>query len=83
MLNYSFLAVEELRRGSLPGVAAAIAINRIAEKYPSFVGGIVVVNREGTYGAACHGLKNFPYTVSNKVLGQATVKTVDCINTEL
>ncbi|KMQ94247.1 n-beta-n-acetylglucosaminyl-l-asparaginase [Lasius niger] len=49
----SFLAVEEMRRGSTPIVAARTAINRIIQHYPTFFGAIIVLNNKGEFGAAC------------------------------
>ncbi|CAI5533205.1 unnamed protein product [Closterium sp. Naga37s-1] len=40
-----FLAVELMRMGSTPASAAEAAISRIRAKFPTFVGGLVAVNR--------------------------------------
>lgn len=74
----SFLAVEELRRGSTPSQAAWTAINRIKEYYPSFFGGIIVVNKQGEYGAACNGMDSFPFSVASQANEKVTVKRVTC-----
>lgn len=75
----SLLAVEGLRQGLSPMLAGEAALARIAKHYPDFVGGIVVATKDGEYGAACHGITQFPYSVAEgssetKVL----VKTVNC-----
>lgn len=75
----SYLAVEEMRRGSSPSYAGELAIRRIVTYYPDFVGAIVVLKKDGEYGAACHGLQSFQFSVCNSQLGQVTVQTVPCV----
>ncbi|RZC10215.1 N(4)-(Beta-N-acetylglucosaminyl)-L-asparaginase, partial [Asbolus verrucosus] len=65
----SFLAVEEMRRGTSPTKAAEIAIKRIKQKYPSFFGGVLASTNKGEYGAACSGMDTFPFSVASKELG--------------
>ncbi|XP_023014191.1 N(4)-(Beta-N-acetylglucosaminyl)-L-asparaginase [Leptinotarsa decemlineata] len=72
----SFLAVEKMREGASPSKAASIAISRIAEKYPSFFGGIIVVDKKGNIGAACNGMDTFPFTLANEKYPQSIVKYV-------
>ncbi|KAL3266558.1 hypothetical protein HHI36_010724 [Cryptolaemus montrouzieri] len=74
----SFLAVEEMRRGSSPTKAAQIAISRITQKFPNFSGGVVVMSRDGGYGAACNGMDLFPYCIANKENENVTIKFVKC-----
>lgn len=74
----SFLAVEEIRRGSPPEAAAQVAIRRIAKYYPDFFGAVVAVNKDGGYGAACNGMEVFPYIVANDQLKIATLKVHNC-----
>ena len=74
----SLLAVEDLRRGVSPNEAGANAMRRIAQYYPAFQGGIVVVKIDGTYGAACHGMEQFPYSVYTAQNGNV-VETVNCL----
>ncbi|KAG8222341.1 hypothetical protein J437_LFUL001327 [Ladona fulva] len=76
----SFLAVEEMRKGFQPDIAGQYAMRRIAKFYPKFMGGIVVVNKDGQYGAACHGLSKFHYSVGSEDLGGVKVLTTPCIN---
>ncbi|XP_049764825.1 N(4)-(Beta-N-acetylglucosaminyl)-L-asparaginase-like [Schistocerca cancellata] len=76
----SFLAVELLRNGSSPSEAGAVAIRRIGSYYPEFKGGIVVVRNNGEYGAACHGLDFFPFSVRNLYLSEVTVQNVSCVS---
>lgn len=76
----SFHAVENMRRGMTPSQAAEEAIHRIAAKYPSFSGAVIVVKINGDFGAACHGIKEFPFSVSNSIYGDTVVKTVSCLS---
>jgi len=74
----TYQAVENMRRGMTPDDAAKEALHRIVRRHPSFEGAIATANRLGQFGAACHGFKNFPYSVWNPDLGKVTVKYVDC-----
>lgn len=76
---YSFLAVEEMRRGATPVEAAKTAIHRIAEHYPHFTGGVIALNKYGQFGAACNGIPSFPFYVSNLEFGEPRLHTVSCI----
>lgn len=68
-----------MRDGSRPSVAAEIAIKRIVDKYPNFMGAVIAVNVNGEYGAACNGIDEFPFSVAdNKGL---IINTVKCIGT--
>lgn len=69
----SFLAVEEMRRGASPTAAAETAVSRIAEHYPHFMGAVVALAKDGRYGAACHGIHQFPFVVHD--LTQDTCRT--------
>uniref|UniRef100_A0A1B6KE62 N(4)-(beta-N-acetylglucosaminyl)-L-asparaginase n=1 Tax=Graphocephala atropunctata TaxID=36148 RepID=A0A1B6KE62_9HEMI len=75
----SFLAVEEMRRGSSPEDAAKTAISRIAQYYPTFSGAIIAVNIRGEYAASCHGLDNFPYSVHSPLHPSGVVLRVPCV----
>uniref|UniRef100_A0A1Q3F673 N(4)-(beta-N-acetylglucosaminyl)-L-asparaginase n=1 Tax=Culex tarsalis TaxID=7177 RepID=A0A1Q3F673_CULTA len=75
----SLLAVEGLRRGLNPTQAGETALARIAVHYPNFVGGIVVASSDGQYGAACHGMEEFPYSVAEgSKETEVVVKKVKC-----
>ncbi|XP_053680374.1 N(4)-(Beta-N-acetylglucosaminyl)-L-asparaginase [Anopheles nili] len=76
----SLLAVESMRAGLTPTVAGQRAIDRIAKYYPSFSGGIVVASKDGQYGAACHGMEEFPFSVvdGTKTNGEVLVEKVKC-----
>jgi isoaspartyl peptidase/L-asparaginase-like protein (Ntn-hydrolase superfamily) len=74
----SFLAVEYLRTGSTPEVAGQRALIRIGKFYPKYVGAIVVVDKDGNYGAACHGIDFFPYSVFHPRTKTVSVNKVKC-----
>lgn len=69
-----------MRRGASPTEAARIAINRIAVHYPDFMGAVVALKIDGTYGAACHGLGDepFPYVVQDITMEKYKIETVNC-----
>ncbi|XP_032672100.1 N(4)-(Beta-N-acetylglucosaminyl)-L-asparaginase-like isoform X2 [Odontomachus brunneus] len=75
----SFLAVEAMRYGATPTVAARAAINRIAQHYPAFFGGVIALNKNGEYGAACNGMALFPYYIANPTSGPKLL-SVECSN---
>lgn len=75
----SFLAVEFLRNGATPDVAGEKALMRVAQHYPLFVGGIVVVDKDGNYGAACHGMDSFPFSVFSPQTNKAVIEKRDCL----
>lgn len=75
---FSFLAVEELRRGATPTEAAQTAIKRIAQKYPDFFGAILVSTNKGEFGAACNGMVSFPFAVASADLGGVVLENVTC-----
>ncbi|XP_055532821.1 N(4)-(Beta-N-acetylglucosaminyl)-L-asparaginase [Wyeomyia smithii] len=76
----SLLAVEGMRQGLTPAEAGEAALARISQHYPNFMGGIVVANQKGEYGAACRGIAEFPFSVAEGIAAetQVTVQTVKC-----
>lgn len=68
-----------MRRGATPSEAAETAISRIASHYPSFSGAVVALTKDGKYGAACHGMKLFPYVVYDKTQDFYKIVNVDCM----
>lgn len=78
MFCFSFLAVEEMRRGASPHQAAKTAIDRITAHYPTFMGAVVALTKDGQHGASCHGIEKFPYVVQNKMQNSYTIIQVDC-----
>ncbi|XP_017837906.1 putative N(4)-(beta-N-acetylglucosaminyl)-L-asparaginase GA14866 [Drosophila busckii] len=77
----TLLAVEAMRNGKSPAEAAEVGIRRILKHYKEFSGAVIAVNRLGQYAAACHGMREFPFVVSNPT--QAIhVETVKCLPPE-
>lgn len=64
-----------------PHDAGETALRRIVPHYPDFVGAVIVANVKGDYGAACHGMTNFPYSVYTKSTGNV-VKRVECFSVD-
>jgi len=75
----SLLAVEAMRRGATPAEAAQEVIFRIAKKHSNFVGAVVALNKEGQFGAACHGIETFPFAVANLDTGDTQMREVACV----
>ncbi|XP_016564953.1 probable isoaspartyl peptidase/L-asparaginase 3 isoform X2 [Capsicum annuum] len=71
----SYQAVENMRLGMEPEVAAKDAISRIVRKYPGFIGALFAVNRSGIHAGACHGW-TFQYSVRNPAMNDVEVFTV-------
>lgn len=75
----SMLAVEFMRNGMSPDEAGRKALERISQHYPKFVGGIVTVDKNGNYGAACHGIDSFPFSVYHPRLNYVKVEKRKCM----
>ncbi|KAI9921509.1 hypothetical protein PsorP6_000526 [Peronosclerospora sorghi] len=58
----SFVAVQEMKKGTHPRKACEHALSKIAAVYPKFKGGMVCLNRLGEYGGAGYGWE-FAYSV--------------------
>lgn len=52
---------------------------RILEKRMDFIGALIAVNKHGEYGAACHGIPLFHYSLRTRNFVQARVLSVKCI----
>uniref|UniRef100_A0A131Y1T6 N(4)-(beta-N-acetylglucosaminyl)-L-asparaginase n=1 Tax=Ixodes ricinus TaxID=34613 RepID=A0A131Y1T6_IXORI len=76
----SYQAVESMRHGVDPTSACRDALHRIVRHHPQFVGALVAVNIDGTYGAACHGIESFPFSVASPSHGTAVVERIKCTN---
>ncbi|KAJ8688290.1 hypothetical protein QAD02_024085 [Eretmocerus hayati] len=74
----SFLAVELMRHGYEPKVAADVAVKRITKHYPNFFGAVVALRKDGVFGAACNGMDKFPFYASNLELGEPTLYQISC-----
>ncbi|KAK3026435.1 hypothetical protein RJ639_041447 [Escallonia herrerae] len=70
-----YQAVESMRMGMEPKQAARDAIQRIARKYPGFVGAVFAVNKNGVHAGACHGW-TFQYSVRRPGMEDVEVFTV-------
>jgi N4-(beta-N-acetylglucosaminyl)-L-asparaginase len=68
-----------MRRGASPTEAARIAIKRIADYYPNFMGAVVALRKDGLHGAACNGISSFHYVVHDKSEDTYQIKEVPCI----
>lgn len=75
----ALVAVEGMRAGRSPRKAAEIAIYRVAQYYPDFMGAVVALNMQGEYGAACHGIDHFPYSVASAETNAVEIKTTPCL----
>ncbi len=71
--------MEFLRANVTPRAAGEMALRRIVPHYPSFVGAVIVANKNGDYGAACHGMVDFPYSVYTALRGNV-VERVKCFS---
>jgi len=78
----SFLAVEEMRRGKSPAEAAEVAVKRVIDHYPYTMGAVIAANKNGEFGAACSGMKNFTFCASNQILGGPNLITIPCLDHE-
>lgn len=74
----SFLAVELLRNGLTPQEAAERVIDRIQEFYPRNFAAIVVVDKNGNFGAACQVFTQFPISIYYPGLEEVNVETTVC-----
>uniref|UniRef100_A0A336MN77 N(4)-(beta-N-acetylglucosaminyl)-L-asparaginase n=1 Tax=Culicoides sonorensis TaxID=179676 RepID=A0A336MN77_CULSO len=74
----SFLAVELMRQGHTPKEAGKIALSRITKHYSEFMGAIVVADKNGNYGAACHGIDEFPFSVYNLASNHVQLIKIGC-----
>lgn len=78
----SFVAIEYLRIGYTPKKSAQLAIERIQQFHPKFFGGIIVMNANGEYAAACNGMDNFPFSIGSED-GGVRIESVPCHTTNL
>lgn len=86
MLRFSpsILCVERMKMGDSPNQAAEYAIRRIKTYYPTFSGAVIAVRtRDELAGAACAGMKNFPYAVRMEKDDVSELRYVDCVDDEV
>lgn len=74
----SFLAVELLRNGLSPQESAENVIDRIQEYYPRSIAAILVVDKNGNYGAACQIFDDFPISIFYPGLNETKIETIEC-----
>ncbi|KAK7503830.1 hypothetical protein BaRGS_00004953 [Batillaria attramentaria] len=74
----SFQAVSLLGQGVPPMDAAALSLKPISKHYPTFVGALIVADVHGKFGAACHGISEFHYSVRSPSTGAVQVMSVKC-----
>ncbi|KAM3172726.1 hypothetical protein ACTXT7_013948 [Hymenolepis weldensis] len=60
----SFKAVELMRAGKRPSDACTISLKTVRQK-GIWYGGLIALNADGQYGAACVGFKKFAFVVQN------------------
>lgn len=70
-----------MRQGASPAKAANIALSRIAQKYPTFFGAVIAVDKKGNVGASCNGMEKFTYIMADDRYTEPVVKYVlNCTN---
>lgn len=67
-----------MKFGYNPKEAGELAIKSIVQYYPEFSGAIIVVDKYGHYGAACHGFEKFPYSIANSNFDEVLVLYAEC-----
>jgi len=75
----SYNAVQLMRQGAAPDEACLDGIKRIARFYPNFTGAVVALDRNGRYGAACHGMDAFPFSVMQEGWAEPKVIEIGCL----
>jgi isoaspartyl peptidase/L-asparaginase-like protein (Ntn-hydrolase superfamily) len=76
----SYHVVQLMRQGTAPAEACLDAIQRIAKFYPTFTGAVLALDKNGRYGAACHGMKSFPYSVMQEGWTNPEILEIPCLN---
>ncbi|CAF1375234.1 unnamed protein product [Rotaria sordida] len=75
----SYHAVQLMRQGVAPDEACLDAIKRIAQFNPNFTGAVLALDKNGRYGAACHGMDSFPYSVMKQGWIDPEVLQIPCL----
>ncbi|GAB6033085.1 hypothetical protein CHUAL_012698 [Chamberlinius hualienensis] len=76
----AYQAVESMRHGISPKIAAEDAVARILVYYPTVSAAVVAASITGEYGAGCVGMSSFTYSVRNPSLNTSTVLTTPCLS---
>lgn len=71
-----------MKYGYNPKGAANLAIQTISQYYPYFNGAIIVIDKYGHYGAACHGFDQFPYSIANSKNNEVSIFYVNCTKSQ-
>lgn len=75
----SFKTVELMRNGLKPEEAANKALEQVLKKYPKAQIGIVALDLEGNFGAACINVEEgFPFSIASKQ-HDPTILSVNCL----
>lgn len=67
-----------MKYGYNPKNAAELAIQTIVQYYSNFSGAIIVIDKYGHYGAACHGFDKFPYSIANSEHFAVSILYINC-----
>lgn len=67
-----------MKYGYNPKDAASLAIQTIVPYYSDFSGAIIAVDKYGHYGAACHGLDKFPFSIANSEYFTVSTLYINC-----
>ncbi|KAJ7297571.1 hypothetical protein O6H91_Y048000 [Diphasiastrum complanatum] len=70
-----YQVVESMRLGLEPQLAANDAISRIRRKYPSFIGALFAINKDGVHAGAAHGW-TFQYSFWSSGMAKVKIFTV-------
>jgi isoaspartyl peptidase/L-asparaginase-like protein (Ntn-hydrolase superfamily) len=74
----SYHAVQLMRGGTAPADACLDAIKRIVKYNPIFTGAVLALDNKGNYGAACHGIPSFPFSVMREGWANPEVMQIPC-----
>ncbi|CAF0810492.1 unnamed protein product [Adineta ricciae] len=74
----SYHAVQLMRQGTSPDEACLDAVKRIAKYYPSYTGAVLALRKDGRYGAACHGMDAFPFSVMQQGWTDPKIFQIPC-----
>lgn len=67
-----------MKYGYNPTDATSLAIQTIVQYYSDFGGAIIAVDKYGHYGAACHGLDKFPFSIANSKYFTVSTLYINC-----
>ncbi|XP_062619147.1 N(4)-(Beta-N-acetylglucosaminyl)-L-asparaginase-like [Saccostrea cucullata] len=76
----SYNAVIQMQNGVDPVTALQKSMAPIIKFYPSFRGAMIAVNKDGKYGAVCHGYTNWTFCVADDTSPEVQLHHIDCKN---